>query len=139
MFQKLFRNLFHRFDKPKDAADFLFHVRIDRKIKFLKIMPVKYDLPFFFHKLKGNLKVISGQVIFNKKGCSRNFILHLLIFCREQIRAFHENRWLLFFYPMLISVLESSTCNFTFTFNAVNTRIKVSIVALLALLSSLEI
>jgi hypothetical protein len=26
-------------------------------------MPVKYDLPLFFHKLKDNLKVISSQVI----------------------------------------------------------------------------
>ncbi len=63
MFQKFFRNLFHRFDKPKDVADFLFHVIIDRQIKLLKIMPVKYDLPLFFHKLKDNLKVISTQVI----------------------------------------------------------------------------
>jgi len=44
-----------------------------------------------------------------------------------------------FYCPTLMFKFGNSTCNFTFAFNAVKTLIKVSIVALLALLSSLQI
>ena len=97
----------------------------DEKIKEDIYKNITNYLPENSLLIFNDTKVIQARILFFKSSGSKIELFCLELFCHSYCLT-------------MMFRCGNSTCNFTFAFNAVNTRIKVSMVALLALLSSLE-